>query len=176
LRNRNGAFGLGKRCIAENYRTGLWGSDDVANFEQVSSSRETGIMKVASVQEARPRLDRTEEIADWVVANVPWTVAVPDWTDFHDRWPLLTRVELAAVEDELRHRAEALDAKDADLAAIAAALTGRLAYWTAAADWLTLNPGATITDAEFFRLFSQLSRGELILAAIEHKRRLLQQL
>jgi hypothetical protein len=145
----------------------------VANFEQVSNSRETGIRKVASIQEARPRHDRTEEIADWVVANVPWTVAVPDWTDFHDRWPLLTRAELAAVEDELRHRAEALDAKDADLDAIAATLTGRLVYWTAAADWLTLNPGATITDAEFVRLFSQLSRAELILAAIEHKRRLL---
>lgn len=114
---------------------------------------------------------RTSEIADWVVANVPWTVAVPDWPEFHDRWPLLSRFELAAVEEELRQRGVALESPGADLEKIADSLTGRVSYWTAAADWLTLNPRASIADPEFVRSFRQLSRAELILAAIEHKRR-----
>lgn len=114
---------------------------------------------------------RTTEIADWVVANVPWTIAVPDWPEFHDRWPLLSRFELAAVEEELRQRGVALESPGADLEEIADSLTGRVSYWTAAADWLTLNPRASIADPEFIRSFRQLSRAELILAAIEHKRR-----
>lgn len=117
--------------------------------------------------------DRTRAIADWVIANVPWTVAVPDWPDFHDRWPLLSRAELAAVEAELRRRGEAMDQPGSDLDKTAASLAGRQDYWTAAADWLTLNPRGTIADHEFIRLFRQLSRAELILAAIEHKRRVL---
>jgi|GEM_PF-2292135 len=118
--------------------------------------------------------DRIAEIADWVVTNIPWTVAVTDSHCFHDRWPLLTRAELAAVEDELCRRGAALDGRDADLEAIAATLSGRITYWTAAADWLTLNPGSGITHPDFFRMFQQLSRAELILAAIEHRRRVLQ--
>lgn len=121
--------------------------------------------------DARPERGRTSEIADWVVANVPWTVAVPDWPEFHDRWPLLSRFELAAVEEELRQRGEALESPGADLEKIAASLSGRASYWTAAADWLTLNPRASIADPEFVSSFCQLSRAELILAAIEHKRR-----
>ena len=101
------------------------------------------------------------------------TVAVPDWPAFHDRWPLLSREDLAAVESELRSRAEALDRPDADLTTIAAGLSGRRTYITAAADWLALNPGSDITDPDFFRMFSHLSRAELILAAIEHKERIL---
>lgn len=123
---------------------------------------------------AREWRDRTGEIVDWVVANVPWSVAVPEWPGFNDRWPLLSLTDLAAVEVELLRRGEALEDIDADLDAIAATLSGRSPIWTAAADWLTSNPKADITDAEFFRLFGQISRAELILAAIEHKRRLLQ--
>jgi hypothetical protein len=138
-------------------------------------------LEYAAVQDRdQPTLDMMHahrtlvaEIADWVVANIPWTVAVPDWPAFHDRWPLLSREELAAVERELRRRAEALDRPDADLAAIVAGLSGRKTYVTAAADWLALNPRSDITDPEFFRKFSQLSRAELILAAIEHKQRVL---
>ncbi|RYY25372.1 MAG: hypothetical protein EOP62_13945 [Sphingomonadales bacterium] len=96
---------------------------------------------------------------------------MPDWHGFHDRWPLLSRAELAAVEQELRRRADALNDPVADLDAIAATLCGRLPYWTAAADWLTLNCGENVTHPEFVWLFGQLSRAELILAAIEHKRR-----
>jgi hypothetical protein len=94
--------------------------------------------------------------------------------DFHDRWPLLSRFELAAVEEELQRRGAALEAPNADLEMIAATLSGRQPYWTSAADWLTLNPRGRISDPEFVRQFRQLSRAELILAAIEHKRRRLQ--
>lgn len=131
---------------------------------------------VSNIQDARKLRKRTGEIADWVVSNVPWTVAVSEWPGFHDRWPLLTRAELAAVEAELRQRGEVLNGADVDLGAIAAKLDGRMAYWTAAADWLTVTPGADISDPEFIRLFNYLSRAELILAAIEHKRRLLAKL
>lgn len=134
----------------------------------------TEVPRVSCIDPARPPGGRIEEIADWVVTNVPWTVAVPDWPGFHDRWPLLSRTELAAVEEELRRRGEMLENPGADLDAVAATLVGRSTYSAAAADWLTLNPGATITEPEFFRLFSQLSRAELILAAIEHKRRIRQ--
>lgn len=145
----------------------------MANLQHAASSFEGNHLAVANIADAQRGRDRTAEIADWVVANVPWTVAVPKWQDFHDRWPLLSRAELAAIEEELCRRGEALDDKDADLDAIAATLTGRPSYWTAAADWLTLNPGAEIMSPEFFRMFSQLTRSELILAAIEHKRRIL---
>ncbi|WP_447753147.1 hypothetical protein [Sphingopyxis fribergensis] len=151
----------------------LWGRGDVANLQQVSNGFDGNHLAVANIADAQRGRDRIAEIADWVIANVPWTVAVPEWQEFHDRWPLLSRSDLAAVEDELCRRGEALDDKNADLDEIAASLTGRPTYWTAAADWLTLNPGADITDLEFFRMFSQLSRAELILAAIEHKRRIL---
>lgn len=117
--------------------------------------------------------DRTGEIADWVVANIPWTVAVPDWPEFHDRWPLLSREELTAVEAELGRRCLVIESAGTDLDAISDSLTGRTTYWTAAADWLTLNPCCTVAAPEFVRLFSQLSRAELILAAVEHKRRIL---
>ncbi|MGL3822917.1 hypothetical protein [Sphingopyxis sp. R3-92] len=117
--------------------------------------------------------DRTGEIADWVVANIPWTVAVPDWPEFHDRWPLLSHAELTAVEVELRRRCLAIETAGTDLETISESLPGRTTYWTAAADWLILNPCSTVADPEFVRLFSQLSRAELILAAVEHKRRVL---
>jgi hypothetical protein len=117
---------------------------------------------------------RAAEVADWVMENIPWTVAVPEWPGFHDRWPLLTRSELAEVERELSRRGAALDAPGADLDAIAKTLTGRPAYCSAAADWLTLNKAGSICEPEFLRLFSRLSRSELILAAIEHRRRILQ--
>ena len=145
----------------------------MANVHLVSGISASDFSVIANIDDARQRRDRIGEIADWVVAHVPWTVAVPEWPDFHDRWPLLSRAELAAVEDELCRRGEALNCADADLDAIAATMTGRATYWIAAADWLTLNRGADITNPEFFRLFRQLSRAELILAAIEHKRRLL---
>lgn len=130
-----------------------------------------GDRKVTDIREAREWRDRTGEIADWVVANVPWTIAVPEWPGFNDRWPLLSLTDLAAVEAELLRRGEALDAEDADFDAIVGTLTGRPGVWSAAADWLTSNPGADINDEEFFHLFGEISRAELILAAIEHKKR-----
>ncbi len=69
----------------------------------------TEVPRVSCIDPARPPGGRIEEIADWVVTNVPWTVAVPDWPGFHDRWPLLSRTELAAVEEELRRRGERLE-------------------------------------------------------------------
>lgn len=141
-----------------------------------SANRDSGIASVSHIGGAPHQADRICEIADWVVENVPWTVAVPDWPCFHDRWPLLTRSELAAVEEELGRRGEALEDRNSDLAGVAATLRGRDTYWKAAADWLTLNQGADITHPEFFRLFGQLSRAELILAAIEHRQRLVQRM
>lgn len=143
------------------------------NLQQISGKAQGGVETIANIADAQRGRDRITEIADWVVANVPWTVAVPDWPGLQDRWPLLSRAELAAVEEELCRRGEALHGDVAEVGALAASLTGREAYWTAAADWLTLNPRADITHLEFYRLFNQLSRAELILAAIEHKRRLL---
>ena len=148
----------------------------MANLQHVSSGVHGSHRAVVEISDCRRSRDRITEITDWVLANVPWTVAVPEWQAFHDRWPLLSRTELAAVEDELCRRGEALEDPNADLDAIASTMTGRQSYWIAAADWLTLNPGAHITSPEFFRMFSQLSRAELILAAIEHKRRILREL
>ncbi|WP_432769971.1 MAG: hypothetical protein HEQ22_04280 [Sphingopyxis sp.] len=128
---------------------------------------------LSNIATAREQRNRSDEIADWVMTNICWTIAVPDCADFHDRWPLLGRSELVAVEEELQRRASAVNAPDADLDAIAAKLAGRPSFWTAAADWVSLNPLGSITDAEFVRLFGQLSRAELLLAAIEHKRRAL---
>ncbi len=129
----------------------------------------------ADLAQKRSRRERIADIADWVVTNVPWTVAVPDCPAFHDRWPLLTRADLAAVEEELNRRSAAIEAGGTDLDMIAAAMTGRPAYCAAAADWLTLNPARGIADHEFFRLFGQLTRAELILAAIDHKQRILRE-
>jgi len=151
--------------------TGHYGcSGDVVDLRH---GKQPGDCKVTDIREAREWRDRTGEIADWVVANVPWTIAVPEWPGFNDRWPLLSLTDLAAVEAELLRRGEALDAGDADFDAIVGTLTGRPSVWSAAADWLTSNPEADIKDAEFFRLFGEMSRAELILAAIEHKQRLL---
>lgn len=144
----------------------------MANLQHASNDRTARVSAIANIADARSRRDRVSEIADWVVGNIPWSVAVPDWHGFQDRWPLLSWAELAVVEDELRRRGDALNDPAADLDAIAATLCGRLPYWTAAADWLTLNRGEGLTHPEFVRLFGQLSRAELILAAIEHKRRL----
>lgn len=144
------------------------------NSMAASGGRETDFHPALHVAGAPPPRDRTGEIADWVLTNVPWTVPVPDWPCFHDRWPLLSRDDLAAVEAELQRRGAQLDAPGADLGAIAAQLTGRVTCCAAAADWLTLNPGAAITDPEFVGRFSQLSRAELILAAIEHRRRIVE--
>lgn len=128
---------------------------------------------LGDVVKKRSRRDRIADIADWIVTNVPWTVAVPDCCDFHDRWPLLTRADLAAVEEELNRRCAVIEAGETDLDTIAGAMTGRPTYCAAAADWLTLNPGKSFADHEFFRLFGQLTRAELILAAIDHKQRIL---
>ena len=144
----------------------------MANLQHASSDRTAVVSAISNIADARRRRDRVGEIADWVVSNIPWSVAVPDWHGFHDRWPLLSRADLAAVEDELRRRGDALNDPVADLGAIAARLCGRLPYWTAAADWLTLNRSEDVTHPEFVRLFGQMSRAELILAAIELKRRL----
>lgn len=124
-----------------------------------------------SVRNACEHRNRSVEIADWVMINIPWTIAVPDCADFHDRWALLSRGELYAVEEELQRRTSALNAPDADLDAAAAKLTGRPSDWTAAAEWLSRNPRRSTSHSEFIRLFGQLSRAEFLLAAIEHKRR-----
>lgn len=125
----------------------------------------------SSVRNACEHRNRSVEIADWVMINIPWTIAVPDYAYFHDRWALLSCGELYAVEEELQRRTSALNAPDADLDAAEAKLTGRPSYWMAAADWLSRHPRRSTSHAEFIRLFGQLSRAELLLAAIEHKRR-----
>ena len=124
-----------------------------------------------SVAYAREHRNRSVEIADWVMVNIPWTIAVPDYADFHDRWALLSRGELYGVEEELQRRISALNSPDADLDAAAAQLTGRLSYWLAAAEWLSRNPRRSTSHSEFIRLYGPLSRGEFLLAAIEHNRR-----
>ena len=128
---------------------------------------------LSNIATAREQRSRSGEIADWVMTNIPWTVAVPDCADFHDRWALVSRSELVAVEEELHRRARIVNAPHADLDTVAGKLAGRRGFWTAAADWFSLNPLGSISDAEFIRLFGQLSRAELLLAAIEQKRRAL---
>lgn len=131
-----------------------------------------GCFKASShIADAREHCNRSGEIADWVMINIPWTIAVPDYADFHDRWALLSRSELYAVEEELQRRTSALNAPDADLDAAAAKLTGRSSHWTAAAEWLSRNPRRSTSHSEFILLFGQMSRAELLLSAIEHKRR-----
>lgn len=130
------------------------------NLQQFSGGTRDGFEAVANIADAQRARDRIAEIADWVVTHVPWTVAVPDWHGFQDRWPLLSRAELAAVEEELCRRCEALHGDVAEIDGVAATLSGRQDYWTAAADWVTLHPRSDITNPEFFRLFSQLSRAE----------------
>ena len=125
----------------------------------------------SSVRNACEHRNRPVEIADWVMINIPWTIAAPDYADFHDRWALLSRSELYAVEEELQRRTSALNAPDADLDAAAAKLTGRSSHWTAAAEWLSRNPRRSTSHSEFILLFGQMSRAELLLSAIEHKRR-----
>lgn len=136
------------------------------------ASKGNDIVTVSDISEAKQRRARICEVADWVVDKVPWTIAIADWPGFSEQWPALTAAELADVERELHSRGEALCADDTDLASIAARLNGHPSRWTAAADWLSHHIGRDMTDAEFCRLFGKLSRGELILAAIEHRRRL----
>ncbi len=123
------------------------------------------------IEDTREHRNRPVEIADWVMINIPWTIAVLDYAEFHDRWAMLRRGELYAVEEELQRRISALNGPDADLDAAAATLTGRPSDWTAAAEWLSRNPRRSTSHSEFIRLFGQLSRAEFLLAAIEHKRR-----
>lgn len=147
----------------------------MANLDSSPQARTEGGNRFSAPRPVQGANECAERIADWVMENVPWTVAAEEWPGFHERWPLLTRAEVAEVERELCRRGAALDAPDADLEAIAKKLTGRSACYKAAADWLTLNPAASISEPQFFRQFGRLSRSELILAAIEHRRRVLQQ-
>lgn len=131
-------------------------------------------MNISNIEHAKEQRDRVREVADWVVEHVPWAIAVPDWPEFADHWSVLTSSELAAVEAELQRRAEMICAKAADLDGIAAGLIGRQERWSAAANWLLQRyPDADIRDPEFVAGFSDLTRAELMLAAIDHKRRLL---
>lgn len=141
-------------------------------LHQGFESPEANIAHMTPDWDSRSPHKRIDEIVDWVVANVPWTIAVPDWPEFHDRWPLLSRAELIAVEQELGRRGALRENPDADLDAVAASLLGRETRSSAAADWLLLHPGGDITHPEFFRLFGHLSRAELVLAVIERKRRI----
>lgn len=128
---------------------------------------------MTDISEAKQRRARICEVADWVVEKVPWTISVSDWPGFTEQWPALTASELADIELELHSRGAALCANDPELDAIAESLIGHPERWTSAADWLSHHVGRDMTDADFCRLFGKLSRGELILAAIEHRRRLL---
>lgn len=98
----------------------------MTNLQQTSNDRAIPVRAISNIADARSRRERVAEMADWVVENISWPVAVPDWPDFHDRWPLLSRAELAAVEEELSRRGETLNDPAADLDAIAATLRGRL--------------------------------------------------
>ncbi|MBE1526825.1 hypothetical protein GGC65_001281 [Sphingopyxis sp. OAS728] len=130
-------------------------------------------MSVTDINDPQQRRGRICEVVDWVMAEVPWTVSVTDWPGFSERWSALTSTELADVEIELQRRSEALTADDVNLDIIAGTMTGRVDRWTAAADWLMQHVGADIFDADFRHRFGELSRAELILAAIEYRSRLL---
>ena len=151
------------------------GSKNIARLSRPQPEHRKGsdIASVTDISEAKQRRARICEVADWVVEKVPWTIAVSDWPGFSEQWPALTAADLADIEHELHRRGEALCANDPDLDAITGTLAGHPERWTAAADWLSRHVGRDMTDADFCRLFGKLSRGELILAAIEHRRRLL---
>lgn len=127
---------------------------------------------MTNIGEAKQRRAPICEVVDWVVEKVPWTIAIADWLGLSEQWSALTAAELAEVELGLHSRGEALCADDPDLDVIAAPLIGHPERWNASADWLSCHIGRDMTDEEFCRLFGKLSRGELIFAAVAHRRRL----
>lgn len=109
-------------------------------------------------------------MADWIAVSVPWTVDASHWPAFEARWPGLAPSDLEEIDAELQRRGEKICASD-DFEAVAATLSGRSEYWSAAAAWLHCRfPEADIYHAEFLERFGHLTREELLLAAIEHRR------
>lgn len=128
-------------------------------------------MTVADIGGARKRRDRISAIADWIITHIPWTVEVMDWPGLGRRWPALTSADLESVEVELKRRADGICADGIALESVAARLKGRRARWSAAADWFFRGyPDADMNDPEFTALFGDLTRAEVILAAIEYRR------
>lgn len=127
-------------------------------------------MGISPISEARHRRDWIAEVADWIAANVPWTLEASQWAAFEARWPGLTEADLEEIDAELQRRGEAI-CSSGDFGAVAATLPGRRECWAAAAAWLQCRfPEADIHHPEFFERFGHLTRAELLLAAIEHRR------
>lgn len=127
-------------------------------------------MGINSLSEARARRRRIVEAADWIAVHVPWTLEPSQWPAFETCWPGLTPMDLEEIDAELQRRGDAI-CSSGDFSAIAATLSGRRECWSAAALWLRSRfPEADIHHPEFFERFGHLTREELLLAAIEHRR------
>ncbi|WP_447932556.1 hypothetical protein [Sphingopyxis fribergensis] len=130
-------------------------------------------MTVIGISGARARRARIREAAGWIAANVPWTEDGADWPGFRVRWPAMTVSDLAEIDAELQRRADMICASTADLGSIRETLSGRPELWRAAAFWLFDHfPEADICHPEFVEQYGRMTREELLLAAIEHRRQL----
>ncbi len=126
-------------------------------------------MGVSRISQARERRDHIAAVADWIMANVPWTIDASEWPAFRAHWPGVDHGELAAVERELERRGEAI-CSASHPAAVAAGHGGRSNGSSAAAAWLLERfPRADIFDPKFLARFAHLTREELLWAAIEHR-------
>lgn len=127
-------------------------------------------MEIKPITDARERRAWIVEVANWIAVNVPWTLEVSQWPAFAARWPGLTAADLEDIDAELQRRGDAI-CSSADFEAVAATLSGRPELCSAAAAWLRGRfPEADIHHPEFIECFGQLTREELLLAAIEHRR------
>lgn len=126
---------------------------------------------VVQISTARAHRERISEAASWIAANVPWTEDGADFPAFRERWPAMTASDLAEIEAELQQRGEMICASNVDLDSICETLSGRPELWKAAAFWLLEHfPAADICHPEFIERYGRLTREELLLAAIEHRR------
>ena len=128
---------------------------------------------VAAVQIsiARAHRELISEAASWIAANVPWTEDGADWPAFRERWPAMSPSDIAEIDAELQQRGEMICASNVDLDRISVTLSGRPELWKAAASWLLEHfPEADICHPEFIARYGRLTREELLLAAIEHRR------
>ena len=150
---------------------GSWGTDAaVRRFVTDDVGGKLGGMAINSLSEARHRRAWIAEVAAWIAANVPWTLEASEWPAFEARWPGLTPSDLEDIDTELQRRGDAI-CSSGDFGAVAATLSGRREYWSAAAIWLRSRfPEADIHHPEFCERFGHLTREELLLAAIEHRR------
>lgn len=141
-------------------------------------------MSVTDISEARRRReDRRAAIvaaADWVLHHVPLTQACLDDPELQRRWPDFDAGEWAEVGREIDRRMVIQlpnPCSAADLDAAVADLSGRYELWSRASNWLIRYwPARDIDHPEFERHFGEMTRAEVLLAAVDTARRRLRAL